>query len=215
MKLFNDETAKSKRDLEKKPDTWEIYPNQKTGLPGIIYLNGKEWFDSDKAWCSPSGDYIMHTGMDRNGNEALALTTKSEGITLKRTEDFIEAALATDDGKGYAISREGNLFILTQEKTSKKKMGPDEWTEGQLLTKDFCCIIYEGDSEYDKDNNEIMICFLKTIIFKTGATWKRKISYSGKGLKRFIWNLKITEEIIEVTTPDQTIHRFKTDGTQQ
>ena len=58
-----------------KAESWEI--SQRNGKPGIFTRNGKEWFDTDKAWASQSGEYYILTGMDANANEGIAIATKA------------------------------------------------------------------------------------------------------------------------------------------
>lgn len=67
-------------------DGWKINIRRDSGEPDIYMKNGKEWFDADKAWFSPSGAYVLHTGMDANGNEGIALASKSAGLRIRKTE---------------------------------------------------------------------------------------------------------------------------------
>lgn len=101
-----------------KAESWEI--SQRNGKPGIFTRNGKEWFDADKAWASQSGEYYILTGMDANANEGIAIATKVSGIRIRKTEELIEDAVITDDGIGYALSDEGTLFTLSEEKPPRR-----------------------------------------------------------------------------------------------
>lgn len=124
-----------------KAESWEI--SQRNGKPGIFTRNGKEWFDADKAWASQSGEYYILTGMDANANEGIAIATKASGIRIRKTEELIEDAVITDDGIGYALSDEGTLFTLSEEKAATKKLCGDAILDAWALTTEFCVVVYD------------------------------------------------------------------------
>lgn len=189
---------------------WEVWQHKETGTPYFFYQNGKEWFDSDKVWSSPSGTFFLHTGMDRNGNEGIAITTRNEGLKIRKTEDFVETALITDEGVGYALTDEGALFVLTAEKASQKKLCEDYAPNAYILNSELCVVIYDADSDDDQE-----AAFLKVIDLKTLKSWKKKIKYNMPDTKKLTFNLGFSNNFITAIMPDQTVHKFASDGKLQ
>ena len=179
-----------------KAESWEI--SQRNGKPGIFTRNGKEWFDADKAWASQSGEYYILTGMDANANEGIA----------------IEDAVITDDGIGYALSDEGTLFTLSEEKAATKKLCGDAILDAWALTPEFCVVVYDTDSDYDENDKEIPAVNVKLINLSTAASWRKKIHYSSEGRATLQFSAKISGNMIRIETPDNVLHEFTPDGTK-
>ena len=193
---------------------WEVQINSQTEKPGIFTKNGKEWFDADKAWASQSGRYYILTGMDANANEGIAISEGARGIRIRKTEELIEAAVITDNGIGYALSDEGTLFTLSEEKTSIKKLCGDSYLVAYALTTEVCAVVYDTDSDYDENDKEIPAVIVKVTNLSTSESWKKKIRYSYGDRKTFIFSVKIYGGIIQITTPDNVLHEFTPDGVE-
>ena len=195
-----------------KAESWEI--SQRNGKPGIFTRNGKEWFDADKAWASLSGEYYILTGMDANANEGIAIATKASGIRIRKTEELIEDAVITDDGIGYALSDEGTLFTLSEEKAATKKLCGDAILDAWALTTEFCVVVYDTDSDYDENDKEIPAVNVKLINLSTAASWRKKIHYSSEGRATLQFSATISGNMIRIETPDNVLHEFTPDGTK-
>lgn len=195
-----------------KAESWEI--SQRNGKPGIFTRNGKEWFDADKAWASQSGEYYILTGMDANANEGIAIATKASGIRIRKTEELIEDAVITDDGIGYALSDEGTLFTLSEEKAATKKLCGDAILDAWALTPEFCVVVYDTDSDYDENDKEIPAVNVKLINLSTAASWRKKIHYSSEGRTTLQFSATISGNMIRIETPDNVLHEFTPDGTK-
>jgi hypothetical protein len=195
-----------------KAESWEI--SQRNGKPGIFTRNGKEWFDADKAWASQSGEYYILTGMDANANEGIAIATKASGIRIRKTEELIEDAAITDDGIGYALSDEGTLFTLSEEKAATKKLCGDAILDAWALTPEFCVVVYDTDSDYDENDKEIPAVNVKLINLSTAASWRKKIHYSSEGRATLQFSATISGNMIRIETPDNVLHEFTPDGTK-
>ena len=192
---------------------WEVRIDGRTGKPGIFTKNGKEWFDADKAWLSPSGRYYILTGMDANVNEGIAISEGARGIRIRKTEELIEAAVITDDGIGYALSDEGTLFTLSEEKASTKKLCGDNRPDAWLLNSEFCAVLYEIDSEYNEaTDEEYFVSVLKAVSLSTSKSWTKKLKYTTTGFSRF--GDRDNTRIIQIITPDNALHEFTPDGAQ-
>lgn len=186
---------------------WEVTVRNANGAPAILCKNGKEWFHADKTWPSPSDAYYIHTGMDGNANEGIATTTKNEGIRIRKTEDFVEAALITDEGVGYAITDEGVLYVLTADTASQRRLCEDYEPNTYMLTPQLCAVIYDADSDDDLE-----AAYLKVIDLKSFKSWKKKIRYSAERGKNLIFKIEQSGSIIKAIMPDQSVHEFTTDG---
>jgi hypothetical protein len=186
---------------------WEIETNAKTGAPSMYLKNGKEWFDADKTWRSQSGEFFLHEGYDGNGNQALALTSRNEGLRIKKTDDFVEEALVTDEGTAYALTDEGALFILTAEKASQKRLCEDCEPITHRITEDLCVVIYDSDGD-----GELEAVYIKAVDLETGKSWKKKIKYKLPDNRELTYEISVSENDIAVTVPDQTIYHFTKDG---
>lgn len=193
---------------------WEVQINSQTGKPGIFTKNGKEWFHADEAWASQSGEYYILTGMDANANEGIAIATKASGIRIRKTEELIEDAVITDDGIGYALSDEGTLFTLSEEKAATKKLCGDAILDAWALTPEFCVVVYDTDSDYDENDKEIPAVNVKLINLSTAASWRKKIHYSSEGRATLQFSAKISGNMIRIETPDNVLHEFTPDGTK-
>ena len=191
---------------------WEVLLRPSTNAPGIFTKNGKEWFDADKAWASQSGRYYILTGMDANANEGIAISEGARGIRIRKTEELIEAAVITDDGIGYALSDEGTLFTLSEEKASTKKLCGDNRPDAWLLNSELCAVLYEIDSEYNEaTNEEYFVSVLKVVSLSTSKCWTKKLKYTTTGFSRF--GDRDNARIIQIITPDNVLHEFTPDGT--
>lgn len=198
---------KPKKQTQQQTNTWKVTVRNENGSPVILCKNGKEWFHADKTWRSPSGAFYIHTGMDGNINEGIAITTKSEGIRIRKTEDFVEAALITDEGVGYAITDEGVLYTLTADTANQRRLCEDYGPNAYMLTSQLCAVIYDADSDDDLE-----AVYLKVIDLKSLKSWKKKIRYSAERGKNLVFNIEQRSDIVKVTMPDQSIHEFTTDG---
>lgn len=185
-----------------KAESWSI--STKNGLPIFFEKNGREWFDADKTWASPTGAYYIHTGMDANSNEGIAITTKNKGLRIKRTEDFVETALITDDGLGYALTDEGILHILAEDSTSQRKLCEDYSPNAYTLTPEICAVVYDTDS----DDEDLEAIYLKVLDLKSLKSWKKKIKYRIEKPSTLNYKIELVGDIIKVTTPDNIIHEF-------
>ena len=121
---------------------WEVQINSQTGKPGIFTKNGKEWFHADEAWASRSGKYYILTGMDANVNEGIAIAEGARGIRIRKTDELIRAATITDNGIGYALSDEGTLFTLSEEKANAKNLCGDSYLVAYDLTTEILSLIH-------------------------------------------------------------------------
>lgn len=186
---------------------WEIEIRKDNKKPDIYTKDGKEWFDADKTWISPSGDYFLHTGFDGKGNEGLALASKTEGIRIRKTEDFIETAIVTDNGVGYALTDEGTLYILTADKSNQRQLCEDYGPNSYILTSRLCAVIYDTDSDDDMD-----AVYLKVILLESLKSWRKKIRYHAECGKTLIYSIEQNGEEIKVIMPDQSAHKFTIDG---
>lgn len=198
---------KPKKQAQPQANVWEVTARNTNGSPAIFCKNGKEWFHADKTWFSPSGAFCIHTGMDGNANEGVAITTKSEGIRIRKTEDFVEAALITDEGVGYAITDEGVLYILTADTASQRRLCEDYGPNAYMLTPQLCAVIYDADSD-----DELEAVYLKVIELKTFKSWKKKIRYSAEHGKNLVFNIEQSGDIIKAIMPDQSVHKFTING---
>lgn len=190
---------------------WEVQINVQTGKPGIFTKNGKEWFDADRAWASQSGRYYILTGMDANANEGIAISEGARGIRIRKTEELIEATVITDNGIGYALSDEGTLFTLSEEKATTKKLCGDNRPDAWLLNSELCAVLYEIDSEYNEaTNEEYFVSVLKVISLSTSKSWTKKLKYTTTGFSRF--GDRDNAHIIQIVTPDNALHEFTPDG---
>lgn len=193
---------------------WEVMLRTSTNAPGIFTKNGKEWFDADKAWASQSGRYYILTGMDANANEGIAISEGARGIRIRKTEELIEAAVITDNGIGYALSDEGTLFTLSEEKATTKKLCGDAILDAWALTPELCVVVYDTDSDYDENDKEILAVSVKLINLSTAASWRKKIQYSPEGRATLQFSAKISGNMIRIETPDNVLHEFTPDGTK-
>lgn len=192
---------------------WEVQINVQTGKPGIFTKNGKEWFHADEAWASRSGKYYILTGMDANVNEGIAITEGARGIRIRKTDELIRAATITDNGIGYALSDEGTLFTLSEEKANAKNLCGDNRPDAWLLNSELCAVLYEIDSEYNEaTNEEYFVSVLKVISLSTSKSWTKKLKYTTTGFSRF--SDPDNAHIIQIVTPDNTLHEFMPDGTE-
>lgn len=199
---------KPQKQTQPQGNVWEVTVRNANGAPAILCKNGKEWFDADKTWPSPSGAYYIHTGMDGNANEGIAITTKNEGIRIRKTEDFVEAALITDEGVGYTFTREGRIYILTKESASQRQLCDEDcYINTYILTPQLCAVIYDADSDDDLE-----AAYLKVIDLKSFKSWKKKIRYSAERGKNLIFKIEQSGSIIKAIMPDQNVHEFTTDG---
>ena len=198
---------KPKKQTQPQGNVWEVTVRNANGAPAILCKNGKEWFHADKTWPSPSGAYYIHTGMDGNANEGIATTTKNEGIRIRKTEDFVEAALITDEGVGYAITDEGVLYVLTADTASGRRLCEDYEPNTYMLAPQLCAVIYDADSDDDLE-----AAYLKVIDLKSFKSWKKKIRYSAERGKNLIFKIEQSGSIIKAIMPDQSVHEFTTDG---
>lgn len=193
---------------------WEVLLHPSTNAPGIFTKNGKEWFDADKAWASQSGRYYILTGMDANANEGIAISEGARGIRIRKTEELIEAAVIADDGIGYALSDEGTLFTLSEEKATTKKLCGDAILDAWALTPEFCVVVYDTDSDYDENDKEIPAVNVKLIDLSTAASWRKKIQYSSEGRATLQFSAEISGNMIRIETPDNVLHEFTLDGSK-
>lgn len=191
----------------KHADGWEIDIRKDNGLPDIYTKDGKEWFDADNTWVSDSGEYFLHEGFDGKGNQGFALASKSAGLRIRKTDEAAEAAIVTDEGVAYVITDEGNLFNLTAEKASQKKLCEDYEPNACLLTPELCVVIYDADGD-----GEFEAVYVKAVNLKTARSWKKEIKYSLPNNNKLFYKVDVSRDIIEITMPDQTIHRFTKDG---
>lgn len=209
--IHNNETIPKYKWL--RSGEWEVQINNKTGKPGVFTKNSKEWFDADEAWQSQSGEYYILTGMDANANEGIAISEGARGIRIRKTEELIEAAVITDAGIGYALSDEGTLFTISEEKASTTKLCGDNRPDAWLLNSEFCAVLYEIDSEYNEvTNEEYFVSVLKVISLSTSKRWSKKIKYTTTGFSSF--GDCDNAHIIQIITPDNVIHEFAPDGTE-
>ena len=186
---------------------WEIEIRKDNGKPDIYMKNGKEWFDAAKTWSSPSKEYFLHNGFDGKGNEGLALTSKTAGLRIRKTEDFIETAIVTDNGIGYALTDEGVLYILTVDAASQRKLCENYGLNAYMLTPQFCAVIYDADSDDDQE-----IAYLKVILLESLNSWKKKIRYRADYGKTLTYNIEQSGNTIKAIMPDQSTHEFTIDG---
>lgn len=192
---------------------WEVQINGQTGKPGIFTKNGKEWFHADEAWVSRSGKYYILTGMDANINEGIAIAEGARGIRIRKTDELIRAATITDNGIGYALSDEGTLFTLSEEKATTKKLCGDNRPDAWLLNSELCAVLYEIDSEYNEaTNEEYFVSVLKVISLSTSKSWTKKLKYTTTGFSRF--GDRDNAHVIQIVTPDNALHEFTPDGTE-
>lgn len=192
---------------------WEVQINVQTGKPGIFTKNGKEWFHADEAWASRSGKYYILTGMDANVNEGIAITEGARGIRIRKTDELIRAATITDNGIGYALSDEGTLFTLSEEKANTKNLCGNNRPDAWLLNSELCAVLYEIDSEYNEaTNEEYFVSVLKVISLPTSKSWTKKLKYTTTGFSRF--GDRDNAHIIQIVTPDNALHEFTPDGTE-
>lgn len=193
---------------------WEVQINSQTGKPGIFTKNGKEWFHADEVWASRSGKYYILTGMDANVNEGIAIAEGARGIRIRKTDELIRAATITDNGIGYALSDEGTLFTLSEEKAATKKLCGDAILDAWALTPEFCVVVYDTDSDYDENDKEIPAVNVKLINLSTAANWRKKIHYSSEGRATLQFSATISGNMIRIETPDNVLHEFTPDGTK-
>lgn len=193
---------------------WEVQINSQTGKPGIFTKNGKEWFHADEAWASRSGKYYILTGMDANVNEGIAIAEGARGIRIRKTDELIRAATITDNGIGYALSDEGTLFTLSEEKANAKNLCGDSYLVAYDLTTEICAVVYDTDSSYDENDKELPAVIVKVTTLSTSESWKKKIRYSYGDRKTHTFSAKISGNMIRIETPDNVLHEFTPDGTK-
>lgn len=207
LSLWNDILNPRQTGRAQQAPAWEITTRNKDGSPGIICKNGKEWFDADKTWRSPSGEYMLHEGMNANGDDAIALTRNGEGLRLRKIEGLATAALITDVGTGYVLTDEGVLHILTADKTSQRQLCEDYAPNAYILTPELCIVIYDADS-----NDDLEAANLKVLDLKTLKSWKKKLKYNTPAPGKLKFSIELDNGNIKVTLPDQTVHQFVEDG---
>lgn len=201
-----------KKAAQEKPQTpeWEVTARNADGTPGIICKNGKEWLDADKTWISPSGEYMLHEGMDANANDVIALTRKDEGLRIRKIEELVASALITDAGTGYALTEDGVLHILTAEKASQRKMCEDYGPNACLIAPELCAVIYDTDSDDDLEAAIIKVLELETL-----KGWKKKIKYRTTAHGALSFKIELAGDTIVATMPDGNVHKFRKDGKQE
>ena len=184
-----------------KSGDWEIYVKE-DGTPTGFYKKGKEWFDADLTWSSPSRKYYLHTGWDGSGNAGLALTTQTEVLKIKRADDA-ELAIVTDEGVAYAMDDCGTLYIITAEKASQRSLRQDDTDPDQIILTPLIAA-----ATYDDWDGNITV---KGIEISTGKAWKKTVSYTpsedGDGAET---RLEQTERGIKLTTTDGAEHLLTT-----
>lgn len=181
---------------------WEIYCNS-IGEPQIFYKKNKLWFDADDVWSSPSSNFFVCVGYNSAGDECIALTTKAEVLKTKKIEGCLESVLVTDEGKGFALTNEGTLFILTAEKISQRKLGDDD-TEETILTPRVAAV-------YSDDWNGTAT--IKGIDLDTGIAWKKRVKYGEPEIYGDAPILfRTTDEGFEITMQDGISRYFTPAG---
>lgn len=198
-KATQEKPAKSK---VVKVGDWEVHiePN---GAPTQFYKKGREWLHSDRRWRSPSGSYFLHTGHDGNADECIALTTQTEGLKLKKTDEGIEDALVLDNGVAYAISSDCVFFQITRDKASQRQLC-EERLDAYILTPQICAVAFEEDTE---------VVTVRAVDLTTGKAWKKSIKYTWPETGDNVdISVVATGSGISVTTPDGSSHNFTTAG---
>lgn len=192
-------TKKSKIVTE--VDGWKVWLRD-DGTPHTFEKKGKEWLSSTETWASPSGKFFLHVGNDGNGDDCVAITTRAEGLKLKKIEDGIEA-VAVDDGAAYVLTDAGDLITVTTEKAGQRHLC-DDLTDAYLLDTDLCAVAFESDSE------EIIV---KCIDLKAGKSWQKKIRYTWPETGENVdITVRRTGTGIIVATPDGGLHSFNIEG---
>lgn len=194
-----------KRKSVTEVDGWEVWLRD-DGTPYTFEKKGKEWLSTDRTWVSPSGKFFLHVGSDGNGDDCVALTTRVEGLKLKKVEDGVEAVTVTDNGTAYVLTDAGDLLTITTEKTGQRHLC-DDLPDEYVLDADICAVAFESDSE------EVMV---KCVELKAGRSWQKKIKYqwpeSGGNVDIAV---NRTNTGIVVTTPDGTLHAFSLEGSAE
>lgn len=202
-KLFGSSEAPAKTSKQRvvKSGDWEANIDA-SGVPTWFHKRGKEWLDPFKTWSSPSGSFYLHNGHDGNGEECIALTSKTEGLRLKKTDEGIESAIVTDTGVAFALTEDGTLYTVTAERASQKKLS-DEQPEAHLLTPEVCAIAYDEDESV----------IIKAVDLATGKSWRKTAKYSwpenGDNVEI---SITATASGLSVTAPDGSTHSFTTSG---
>lgn len=189
---------------------WKVYTD-KNDIPTDFYKNGKEWIsgDSDYMCVSPSGKYFLfyYAYYEKSDSEYIALVTRDEGLNKQACEIGVESAFVTDEGIGYLYSEEGDLYILTADKKSKRHLCDDP--EAYVLIQKGCFVaVTSYDTSKLKDHDQVII---KGMLFDSGKTWKKAIDFElPKEYDEIIMN--ISGDIISVMLPDRSIVRVDING---
>lgn len=199
--------GKAPREKTTKPKVvktgdWEAHIGP-DGAPTQFYKKGKEWLHSDQRWRSPSGNYFFHTGHDGNVDECIALTTQTEGLKLKKTDEGIEDVLVLDEGTAYAISSDCVFFQITAEKASQRQLC-EERLDAYILTPKICAVAFEEDVE---------VVAVKAVDLVTGKSWEKSIKYTWpENGNNVDISIVASDSGISVTAPDGSTHNFTTAG---
>ena len=181
---------------------WIIHLNV-VGEPTQFYKKGKEWLDPSNTWTSPSGRFFLHSGIDGNADDCIALTTQTEGLKIKKMDEGIESAIVLDSGTAHVLTEDGNLYTINSEKSSQRHLCDDR-PEAYLMTTDICADAYEGDTE-----NVVV----KAVHFETGKGWQRKLGYEwpDDGNNSDV-SIVSDPTGIAITTPDGKMHHLSLEG---
>ena len=116
----------------------------------IILKNGKEWFEADKRYASPSCAYCVCDGSDASGNEAIALISSTEGLKIRRIEEGICDVLVSDSGVGLVLLDDNSLLVISADSANVKKLTAEDACRDAHFLAPSVCVICGWNESSDK-----------------------------------------------------------------